>query len=85
MEKIDPSEITPKRLYLSRRQFIGTAGATIAGALTLAACQGNVPTPGTVPPSYTGPTMNLLLARLRLLIWLLIFLSHLGPSKCLGW
>lgn len=58
MDKIDPSEITPRRLYLSRRQFIGTAGATIAGALALAACQGNVPTAGTVPPSYTGPTSD---------------------------
>jgi sulfoxide reductase catalytic subunit YedY len=58
MDKIDPSEITPRRLYLSRRQFIGTAGATIAGALALAACQGNVPTAATVPPSYTGPTTD---------------------------
>lgn len=58
MEKIDPSEITPKRLYISRRQFIGAAGATIAGALTLAACQGNTPIAGTVPPFYTGPTTD---------------------------
>ena len=58
MDKIDSSEITPRRLYLSRRQFIGTAGATIAGALALAACQGNVPTVATAPPSYTGPTTD---------------------------
>ena len=58
MEKIDPSEITPKRLYLSRRQFIGTAGATIVGALVLAACQGQGAPAGTVPPFYTGPTTD---------------------------
>jgi sulfoxide reductase catalytic subunit YedY len=58
MKKIDPSEITPRRLYLSRRQFIGAAGATIAGAMALAACQGSLPTVGTVPPSYTGPSTD---------------------------
>jgi sulfoxide reductase catalytic subunit YedY len=60
MVKIDPSEITPKNLYLSRRQFIGAAGTTIAGALALAACKGNLPT-GTVPTSqvtYTGATTD---------------------------
>jgi sulfoxide reductase catalytic subunit YedY len=60
MVQIDPSEITPKRLYLSRRQFIGTAGITLAGALALAACRGNVPgsaTP-TVPPNYSSPTTD---------------------------
>jgi methionine sulfoxide reductase catalytic subunit len=44
MIKIDPSEITPKRLYLSRRQFIGSSGAVVAAALALAACKGNLPT-----------------------------------------
>jgi sulfoxide reductase catalytic subunit YedY len=44
MVKIDPSEITPKRLYLSRRQFIGSTSAVVAAALALAACKGNVPT-----------------------------------------
>jgi sulfoxide reductase catalytic subunit YedY len=56
MEKIDPSDITPKRLYLSRRQFIGTAGVTLAGAIALAACKGAVPTStATQPPVYSGP------------------------------
>ncbi len=32
MVKIDPSEITPKRLYLSRRQFIGSAGVAVQRA-----------------------------------------------------
>jgi len=60
MVKIDPSEITPKRLYLSRRQFIGSAGMVAAGALALAACKGNVPgtTPTAEAPNYTGPTTD---------------------------
>ena len=33
MVKIDPSEVTPKHLYLSRRQFIGSTTALAAGAL----------------------------------------------------
>jgi sulfoxide reductase catalytic subunit YedY len=58
MDKIDPSEITPRRLYLSRRQFIGSAGMTLAGALYLAACQANVQ--GTAEPTvnYSGPTTD---------------------------
>ncbi len=60
MAEIDPSEITPKRLYLSRRQFIGTAGATLAGALALAACRGAAPAATATPaaPNYTGPTKD---------------------------
>ena len=58
--KLDPSEITPKRLYLTRRQFIGSAGAVMAGALALAACKGQVssPTPTEQVPNYTGPTKD---------------------------
>jgi methionine sulfoxide reductase catalytic subunit len=59
MIKIDPSEITPKHLYLSRRQFIGSASAVIAGALTLAACKGNIPTVETdTPPSVGASTVE---------------------------
>ncbi len=59
MVKIDPSEITPKSLYISRRQFIGGAGMTIAAALALAACRGNLPSStATAPPNYTGPTTD---------------------------
>jgi methionine sulfoxide reductase catalytic subunit len=58
MVKIDPSEITPKRLYLSRRQFIGSAGVVVASALTLAACKGNVPTAETGTPPSTGATTD---------------------------
>ena len=56
MIKIDPSEITPKRLYLSRRQFIGSAGVAVAGALTLAACKGNIPTITTSTTLSTTPS-----------------------------
>jgi sulfoxide reductase catalytic subunit YedY len=58
MVKIDPSEITPKSLYLSRRQFIGSAGAAVVGALALAACKGNLSTVTGTPPPYTGATTD---------------------------
>jgi sulfoxide reductase catalytic subunit YedY len=58
MVNIDPSEITPKGLYLSRRQFIGSAGTIVASALALAACKGNLPTATTSPPPYTGATTD---------------------------
>ncbi len=58
MVKIDPTEVTPKKLYLSRRQFIGSASAALAGALTLAACRGNLPNVTESPPSYTGATTD---------------------------
>jgi sulfoxide reductase catalytic subunit YedY len=58
MVKIDPSEITPKRLYLSRRQFIGNAGVVAASALALAACKGNVPTVETGTPPSAGATTD---------------------------
>ena len=58
MVKIDPSEITPKKLYLSRKQFIGSAGAVAAGALFLAACKGNPPGTSVSTPVYSGPTTD---------------------------
>ena len=60
MNKIDPSEVTPKRLYISRRQFIGSAGAAMAGALALAACKGKAPgsTVTAEVPAYNGPTTD---------------------------
>jgi sulfoxide reductase catalytic subunit YedY len=58
MVKIDPSEITPKGLYLSRRQFISSAGAIAAGALALAACKGNLPNVTESPPTYTGASTD---------------------------
>src|SRR4030043_1464451 len=60
MINIDPSEITPRRLYLSRRQFIGGTGAGVAGALSLAACKGKLPATETdVPPGIEASTDEL--------------------------
>lgn len=60
MVTIDPAEITPKRLYLSRRQFIGSAGMTVAGAMMLAACKGNFSGVSATPIgyNYTGPNTD---------------------------
>lgn len=58
MINIDPSEITPKHLYLSRRQFIGSASTIIAGALALAACKGNIPTIETGTPPSAGASTD---------------------------
>jgi methionine sulfoxide reductase catalytic subunit len=44
---IQPSEITPEHVYLSRRDFLKTMGVTSAFALLLAACGGK-------PPQATG-------------------------------
>ena len=59
MNKIDPSEVTPRHLYLSRRQFIGAASMTLAGALALAACKGNVPGTDTANPPSAGASTDL--------------------------
>jgi methionine sulfoxide reductase catalytic subunit len=58
MIKIDPSEVTPRHLYLSRRQFIGAASVTLAGALALAACKGNPPATATANPPIAGATTD---------------------------
>ncbi|MFC2034636.1 protein-methionine-sulfoxide reductase catalytic subunit MsrP [Chloroflexota bacterium] len=39
MEKINPSEITPERLYFSRRKFLVSVGALAAGILAFSACE----------------------------------------------
>jgi sulfoxide reductase catalytic subunit YedY len=58
MAKINPSEITPEQVYLSRRRFI-RAGALAAGSLLLAACgasgSGAAPVPTAVPGSLESP------------------------------
>lgn len=38
MSKIKPSEVTPESVYLTRRQFLIGAGAVLAGATVLSAC-----------------------------------------------
>ena len=54
MDKINPSEITPEHLYLSRRRFLKEIGALVAGSAVLAACGFREPT--AAPILETGPT-----------------------------
>ena len=56
MVKINPSEITPEEVYLSRRRFVKGAGALIASSLILAACGGQNPTTGPSPAVEVMPT-----------------------------
>ena len=39
MDKINPSEITPEDIYLSRRKFLVGVGAALASTLILSACE----------------------------------------------
>ena len=57
MEKINPSEITPEHVYLSRRRFMKGVGALVASSLVLAACGGQEPTPTALAPEAVGPTV----------------------------
>ena len=50
MTKIDPSEITPEHVYLSRRKFIK---GLMAGSLALSACRQQTPSPTPVAPEAT--------------------------------
>jgi sulfoxide reductase catalytic subunit YedY len=62
MVEIDPSEITPRHLYLSRRRFIAGLGLAAAGAVA-AACTGpaeidaptDAPTAGATPEATATP------------------------------
>jgi sulfoxide reductase catalytic subunit YedY len=60
MTKINPSEITPEHIYMSRRRFIKTAGALAAGSLLLAACgiEGSTPTPAPEPNPTATPILS---------------------------
>jgi sulfoxide reductase catalytic subunit YedY len=56
MIKVRPSEITPERIYLSRREFLKGVGIVAAGAVAIAACQSNTPpVPDSTEPSITMP------------------------------
>jgi sulfoxide reductase catalytic subunit YedY len=55
MTKINPSEITPEHLYLSRRRFMKGAGALAVSSLLLAACGRKSLTPTTLPDAGTSP------------------------------
>ncbi|MBI4186034.1 MAG: protein-methionine-sulfoxide reductase catalytic subunit MsrP [Chloroflexi bacterium] len=53
MMKINPSEITPERLfYLSRRQFLVGAGALTMSTLFLGGCRGKGPEPPPIGAGY---------------------------------
>ncbi|MES0360113.1 MAG: protein-methionine-sulfoxide reductase catalytic subunit MsrP [Anaerolineales bacterium] len=53
MNKVHPSEITPKSTYLSRREFLKGMGVVSASAMVLAACGGQ-PVSSTVFPTDTN-------------------------------
>jgi sulfoxide reductase catalytic subunit YedY len=50
MTKINPSEITPEHVYLSRRKFMVGIGALVTSSLVLSACGGQEPSP--IPTSH---------------------------------
>ena len=54
MEKINPSEITPEHVYLSRRRFMKGVGALVASSLVLAACGGQELAPAELPTEAAG-------------------------------
>ena len=65
MDKIKPSEVTPERLYLSRRQFITGVGAVVAGSMLLSACErGGVSTKELTKSPLTGAAKDELGAKL---------------------
>jgi sulfoxide reductase catalytic subunit YedY len=55
MTKINPSEITPEEVYLSRRRFMKGIGALAASSLLLAACGLQEPTQAPAPTAAAGP------------------------------
>jgi sulfoxide reductase catalytic subunit YedY len=57
MVKINPSEITPEQVYMSRRRFIKTVGALTAGSLLAAACGPGDSAP-TLTPEADAPTSS---------------------------
>ncbi len=54
MEKINPSEITPEHLYVSRRKFLAGASGLLASTFALAACErlGVTPSPSPSAPGF---------------------------------
>ena len=57
-DSIDPAEITPKEVYLSRRNFIRSTGL-IAGSMVLAACVPAMPSDSSKPTAGPTPTIGL--------------------------
>jgi sulfoxide reductase catalytic subunit YedY len=56
MVKINPSEITPEHVYMSRRRFLKGAGALVASSLVVAACGTPDPQPTASPIAKVSPT-----------------------------
>ncbi len=56
MVKINPSEITPEHVYLSRRRFMKGVGALVVGSLVVAACGSQEAVPTLAPTAEAGPT-----------------------------
>jgi len=54
MVKINPSEITPEHVYISRRKFMVGLGALVAGSLALSACGKQDPLPSPTPARANG-------------------------------
>jgi sulfoxide reductase catalytic subunit YedY len=52
--KINPSEITPEHVYLSRRRFLRGVGALAAASLVVAACGPQESSPAAVPTAEPG-------------------------------
>lgn len=51
MEKFKSSEITPEHVYLSRRNFLKTAGVLVGGAVLVSACGAQPTTPAPAQPA----------------------------------
>jgi sulfoxide reductase catalytic subunit YedY len=56
MVKINPSEITPEHVYMSRRRFLKGVGALVAGSFVAAACGTPDPQPTASPIARVSPT-----------------------------
>jgi sulfoxide reductase catalytic subunit YedY len=56
MVKINPSEITPEHIYMSRRRFLKGVGALVASSLVTAACGTPDPQPTASPVAEVNPT-----------------------------
>jgi sulfoxide reductase catalytic subunit YedY len=56
MNKISPSEITPKSIYLSRREFLKGMGIVSASAMVLAACSERQVSSTVLPTATDSPS-----------------------------